>query len=156
MTSLIQTSKVKVILSLIAIIALALAFKIGFAHFASAEPEGVLSQNEINSIRGLLTDECLKQEESSLNKGNNLDEDLDWVKNKAPEFCKCVSLKIYSLVLQENSMKELLARREKKEFNQKVLGFLKSEKSKDVTDFCLARAQKMPSSKRAVASEAKK
>lgn len=156
MASMNLTSKVKVILSLVVLIVLTMAFKIGFAHLSSAESEGVLSQNEINSIRGLLTQECLKQEESSLNKGNNLDDDLDWIKNKAPEFCKCVSLKIYSLVLQEDSMKELLARREKKEFNQKVLGFLRSDRSKDVTDFCLARAQKMPTSKRTVASEAKK
>lgn len=149
------SSKIKVLGILILLIVLALGFKIGFSYI-NRESEGILSQSEINNIRTLLTEECLKQEETSLNKGNNLDEDLDWIKNKAPEFCKCVSLRIYSLVLQENSMKELLARREKKEFNQRVLGVLKSDKSKDVTDFCLAKAQKMPSVKRAVASEARK
>lgn len=149
------SSKIKVLGALILLIVLALGFKIGFSYI-NRESEGTLSQSEINNIRTLLTEECLKQEETSLNKGNNLDEDLDWIKNKAPEFCKCVSLRIYSLVLQENSMKELLARREKKEFNQRVLGVLKSDKSKDVTDFCLAKAQKMPSVKRAVASEARK
>lgn len=149
------SSKIKVLASLILLIVMVLGFKIGFSYF-NRESEGILSQSEINNIRTLLTEECLKQEETSLNKGNNLDEDLDWIKNKAPEFCKCVSLRIYSLVLQENSMKELLARREKKEFNQRVLGVLKSDKSKDVTDFCLAKAQKMPSPKRAVASEARK
>lgn len=144
--------KFKVILGLIVLIATSVTFKIMYSHF-SAESESILSQSEIVTIRGLLTDECLKQEETSLNKGNNLDEDLEWFKNKAPEYCKCVSLKIYSLVLQEGSLKELLVRREKKEFNQKVLSFMKSDKSKGATDFCLSKALKMTPAKRIYASD---
>ena len=144
--------KFKVILGLIALIVISVTFKIMYSHF-SAESESILSQSEIVTIRGLLTEECLKQEETSLNKGNNLDEDLEWFKNKAPEYCKCVSLKIYSLVLQEGSLKELLVRREKREFNQKVLSFMKSDKSKGATDFCLSKAQKMSTAKRTYASE---
>ncbi|MCB0371059.1 MAG: hypothetical protein KDD45_16965 [Bdellovibrionales bacterium] len=121
----------------------------------SKQTGAMLSLSEIKSIRNSLTKECLKQEEISLNKGDNLDEDLEWFKTKAPSYCNCISLRVYSMALQEQDFKEMLIERRKKQFKSEIISLMNSEKAKWVTDFCLSKAQRNTKPKRSYASEKK-
>ena len=144
--------KTKLILLLVLLVTGSFIFKYFYTSWQS-KSEAVLSQSEINNLKQSVADECLKSEEANLSKGNNLDEDLEWFKLKAPEYCKCVSLRVYSLIIKDNDFKQLLDGHKGKDIKEKAVSYLKNNRLKGLTDFCLSKAQKTSVPKRQFASD---
>ena len=143
----------KIVFGFIIVLTISLVFKWAFFTAYSLNKMSQIDK-KFSDITGQVNVVCLKEESKSIkNASEPSEEDQDWMSQKAPEYCRCVSTRLVSHWSEKEQL-EQLNQKNGDELSQFITFQLKNEDSKVFIDFCLSRAQKV-SGKIVTASAAK-
>lgn len=136
----------KIVFGFILLLAVTLVSKwTYYSYFHVHQP----SQNEqaLLVMKSQVADVCLHEETKSLKASNDVNEDdQDWINQKAPEYCRCVSHRLVTY-WGENAKIDQINKIGNDQISEFIAGQLKGEESKSFVDFCLSKAQKVTAKK---------
>ena len=97
----------KVVFVFILILSFALVFKWMYYSILNSSKQGKENRN-FSVIKLNITDICLLEESKNIGKTTDSNEDdIDWLKVKAPEYCKCVSSSLVSFWNENKQMETI-------------------------------------------------
>lgn len=136
----------KIVFGFVLLLTVALISKWAFYSFVHVH-QPPQNEQQMLGMKNQVAEICLKEESKSIKSASDTNEDdQDWINLKAPEYCKCVSIRLVSY-WGEKSKIDQITKISGDEITEYIATELKGEESKGFVDFCLSKAQKISSKK---------